>query len=49
MQAFVNTHWQQNDIFNVSGGDPAVVVERVGNITQRLGLAPGQLALHWCE
>ena len=49
VQTFVNSHWQQLDIFNVTGGEPAVVRRRVGNLTARLGLAPGQLALHWYE
>ena len=49
VQTFINSHWQQTDIFNVSGGDPAVVSDRVSALADRLGLEKGQLALHWYE
>lgn len=46
---WVNSHWQQLDIFNVTGGDPAVVVPRVAAIMERFQMAPGEMALHWYE
>lgn len=46
---WVNSHWQGMDIFNVSGGDPVVVRQRVAAIVERFGLAPSSLALHWYE
>jgi hypothetical protein len=46
---WVNSHWQQVDVFNVTGGDPDVVVPRVEAILERFGLGPGQMALHWYE
>ena len=35
LTTWVNSHWQQNDIFNISGGDPAVTANRVGAIAER--------------
>lgn len=49
LTTWVNSHWQQNDIFNISGGDPAVTANRVGAIAERFGLAKDSLALHWYE
>ena len=49
MTVWVNTHWQGNDIFNVSGGDPTVVLNRVAAITERFQLDKGALGLHWYE
>lgn len=46
---WVNSHWQGNDIFNVTGGDPVVVQQRVTAIFERFGLAANALALHWYE
>jgi hypothetical protein len=46
---WINSHWQQNDIFNVSGGASNVVEERVSNIVKRFGLAPNTMGLHWYE
>lgn len=46
---WVNSHWQQNDIFNVSGGDPAVTANRVAAIVDRFGIGKDSLALHWCK
>jgi hypothetical protein len=39
LTTWVNSHWQQNDIFNTSGGDPAVTTNRVSAIAERFGLA----------
>lgn len=47
LTTWVNSHWQGNDIFNTSGGDPAVVLERMTAITARFGLP--NLGLHWYE
>ena len=49
LTVWVNTHWQANDIFNISGGAPAVVESRVAQIVQRFALDPGTLGLHWYE
>jgi len=50
LTTFVNSHWQNHDVFNVSGGDPTVVLERVTNISKRFNLPPGgSLGLHWYE
>lgn len=49
MTVWVNSHWQGNDIFNLTGGDPAVVLDRVGSIADRFGLDSGALGLHWYE
>ena len=47
---WVNSHWQQNDIFNVSGGAPQVVLSRVTAIKERFALPPGvEMGLHWYE
>eukprot|EP00466_Bigelowiella_natans_P008547 jgi/Bigna1/75549/fgenesh1_pg.35_\ len=46
---WVNSHWQGNDIFNTTGGDPAVVLNRMRAIESRFGLRRGSLALHWYE
>eukprot|EP01043_Picozoa_sp_COSAG02_P035832 COSAG02_NODE_2591_length_8466_cov_26.224095_3_plen_394_part_00 len=46
---WVNSHWQQNDIFNISGGDPAVTANRVAAIVDRFGIGKDSLALHWCK
>ena len=46
---WVNSHWQQMDIFNVSGGDPNVIAPRMRAIVDRFGLGEGKLALHWYE
>lgn len=35
---WVNSHWQENDIFNITGGDPAVVLQNMINIVNRFGL-----------
>ena len=49
LTTWINSNWQGNDIFNISGGDPAVVANRVSQIAQRFGLAKDALALHWYE
>ena len=54
---WINSHWQQNDIFNISGGDPQLVQQRALDIADRFGpLVAGrageggpQSALHWYE
>ena len=46
---WVNTHWNQVDIFNKTGGQPQAVLERMKNIVERLGLDKDALALHWYE
>ena len=42
---WVNTHWQCHDVFNVTGGEPAVVKEMVSEIAALLDLP--SLALHY--
>ena len=49
MTTWINTHWQDNDIFNITGGDPEVVYNRVKAISERFGLGKNQLGLHWYE
>ena len=49
LTTWINTHWQQNDIFNTTGGDPEVVYNRVKAISERFGLSENQLGLHWYE
>ncbi len=46
----MNSHWQELDIFNITGGDPNVVQERVTTIAARFGQnsTNGGLGLHWC-
>ena len=47
---WINSHWQQNDIFNVSGGDPELVLYRVKALKERFGLSAGtEIGLHWYE
>jgi len=48
MTTWVNSHWQQNDIFSTTGGDPAVVLQRVRALHERLDLG-SSLGLHWYE
>ena len=50
LTVWVNSHWQPNDIFNVSGGAPNVVEQRVGAIVDRFALGENvELGLHWYE
>ena len=49
LTVWLNSHWQENDIFNVSGGAPNVVEERVLNIVNRFGLEPNTMGFHWYE
>eukprot|EP00943_MAST-04B_sp_MAST-4B-sp1_P009907 g9907.t1 len=49
LTTWINTHWQKNDIFNITGGDPEVVYNRVKAISERFGLSNNQLGLHWYE
>jgi hypothetical protein len=49
LTVWVNSHWQENDIFNISGGAPNVVEERVLNIVNRFGLEPNTMGFHWYE
>lgn len=50
---WINSHWQGNDVFNVSGGDPQLVLQRVRQISARFGPGIGgveaPLGLHWYE
>eukprot|EP01061_Rhynchopus_euleeides_P041274 TRINITY_DN7162_c0_g1_i2.p1 TRINITY_DN7162_c0_g1~~TRINITY_DN7162_c0_g1_i2.p1 ORF type:complete len:906 (+),score=269.64 TRINITY_DN7162_c0_g1_i2:50-2719(+) len=49
---WVNSHWQGNDIFNTSGGDPQVVQQRVLAVQDRFGVKSkfgADLGLHWYE
>ena len=46
---WINTHWQDIDIFNISGGDPRVVLQNSINIAKRFGLEKDAMALHWYE
>eukprot|EP01126_Amoeba_proteus_P041821 TRINITY_DN4512_c0_g1_i11.p1 TRINITY_DN4512_c0_g1~~TRINITY_DN4512_c0_g1_i11.p1 ORF type:complete len:475 (-),score=62.31 TRINITY_DN4512_c0_g1_i11:300-1724(-) len=48
LTTWVNSHWQELDIFNTSGGDPEVVKNRVTEIHKRFNLQNG-LGLHWYE
>ena len=48
LTTWVNSHWQQHDIFNRTDGDPTVVANRVSAIASRFGIATDALALHWC-
>eukprot|EP00927_Polykrikos_kofoidii_P017927 TRINITY_DN18226_c0_g1_i1.p1 TRINITY_DN18226_c0_g1~~TRINITY_DN18226_c0_g1_i1.p1 ORF type:complete len:794 (+),score=114.91 TRINITY_DN18226_c0_g1_i1:108-2489(+) len=49
LTTWVNSHWQGNDIFNVSGGDPVVLLGRISDIKARFDLESDALALHWYE
>ena len=49
LTVWVNSHWQGNDVFNVSGGAPSVVEELVSNIVRRFGLEKETMGLHWYE
>eukprot|EP00939_MAST-03C_sp_MAST-3C-sp1_P000922 g922.t1 len=49
LTTFCNSHWQQNDVFNISGGDPTVVRNRVTNIAKRFDLPPGAFGVHLYE
>ena len=49
LTTWINSHWQGNDIFNVTGGDPTVVEARTTAIINRFGIAGDALALHWYE
>ena len=49
MTTWINSHWQGNDIFNITGGDPMVVLNRVKAIVHRFNLKKGELGLHWYE
>eukprot|EP01064_Diplonema_japonicum_P011219 TRINITY_DN18489_c2_g1_i2.p1 TRINITY_DN18489_c2_g1~~TRINITY_DN18489_c2_g1_i2.p1 ORF type:complete len:866 (+),score=204.82 TRINITY_DN18489_c2_g1_i2:107-2704(+) len=46
---WVNSHWQGNDIFNTSGGDPEVVKNRVMALKERFNLGKAEMGLHWYE
>ncbi|KAJ9470394.1 putative glycoside hydrolase [Diplonema papillatum] len=46
---WVNSHWQGNDIFNTTGGDPKVVENGVLAVQKRFGLGQALLGLHWYE
>lgn len=49
LTTWVNSHWQGTDIFDLTGGDPAVVRNRISSINDRFGLGRDRLALHWYE
>ena len=44
---WLNTHWQCHDIFNVTGGEPAVVKDMVSDVASLFNLS--SIALHWYE
>lgn len=46
---WINSHWQNNDIFNTTGGDPAFLALKVAEIVKRFGLEKDVLGLHWYE
>ena len=46
-QLWLNTGWQDHDVFNDTQGDPDVVLERVTNIARRFDLPFNATALHW--
>ncbi len=45
MTLWVNSGWQELDIFNQTQGDPAVVLQRLQALQPRLGVS--DLGLHW--
>jgi hypothetical protein len=45
---WMNTGWQQLDIFNATEGDPTVVIDRVTRMMDLLQL-PSPVGLHWYE
>lgn len=47
MTIWVNSHWQELDIFNITGGESSVVKERVSNIAKRFDIHEGGLGFHW--
>jgi hypothetical protein len=45
---WLNTGWQQKDIFNETQGDPQVVLARMSTLLDKLALPAGlEVALHW--
>jgi len=44
---WINTHWQCHDVFNVTGGEPAVVKNMVSQVATLFDLP--SVALHWYE
>jgi hypothetical protein len=49
LTVWVNSHWQELDIFNITGGDGTVVTERMQNIVKRFGNPEEGIGLHWYE
>ena len=48
---WLNSHWQEYDVFNKSGGDPNELVGRVKKFMEIFNdtLSIGEIALHWYE
>ena len=44
---WLNTHWQCHDVFNVTGGEPAVVKNMVSQVAALFDVP--SIALHWYE
>ena len=51
IQLWVNTHWQEYDVLNKSGGSPDTVRTGVEDLMTLVGdvIEPGDLAVHWYE
>jgi hypothetical protein len=49
LTTWINTHWQDIDIFNTTGGDPRAVLQNTINIAKRFGLDKDAMALQWYE
>jgi hypothetical protein len=40
MNVWINTHWQEMDLLELSGGNPLIVFDRVKKILDRFGNPP---------
>jgi hypothetical protein len=49
LTVWVNSHWQEVDIFNITGGDGEVLQNRMKNIVARFGSPSEGVGLHWYE
>ena len=45
---WINSHWQTNDVFETKGGKPSVVLERVRQFKELVGME-FPMILHWYE
>ena len=46
---WVNTHWQEQDVLEKLGGDPATVFSRMERFRQLLNMDEAEIYLHWYE